>query len=153
MKKRPSKSACFKNRSSERVRLKKRSTAMYKNSSWSFFEAYSLTWLFFWKRPFHLIGLLLERSTATLIRLPFIKTKPSFRYHPCIALPRFGCEISHSGVLRRYLPKFFLTKTNFARNANCFRYMSIITLSRAVFAPFPRDLTISWVRMCAHDAH
>jgi len=37
MKKRSSKRACFKNQSSERVRLKKRLTAFYKNSSWSFF--------------------------------------------------------------------------------------------------------------------
>jgi len=35
---RSSERACFKNQWSERVRFKKRSTAMFKNSSWSFFQ-------------------------------------------------------------------------------------------------------------------
>jgi len=35
--------ACFENQSSERVRFKKRSTATYKNSSWSFFFKWTLS--------------------------------------------------------------------------------------------------------------
>ena len=45
---RSSERACFKNQSSETVRFKKRSTAMYKNSSWSFFQMINaFTWSIF----------------------------------------------------------------------------------------------------------
>jgi len=47
MKIRSGTNASFKNRSSESVHLKKRSTASLIHCSWSFFETYSFTWLIF----------------------------------------------------------------------------------------------------------
>ena len=67
MKNQPSERPCFKNQSSKRVRFTKRLTAMYEESSWSFFK-WTLLLDLFLKLAFYLIDFSSDRDrTWTLL--------------------------------------------------------------------------------------